>query len=102
MSEPWAVVALVGAGTAALKAVGPAVLGGRSLPPRLDRMLQLLAPAVIAALVVTSAFDGDRALVIDHRVIGLVVAAGAVALRLPLTVVVLLAAVATAIARLLI
>lgn len=102
MSEAWLVVALTGAGTIALKAVGPVLLGGRTLPPRLDRMLSLLAPAVFAALVVTSTFGSDRSLVLDHRIIGLAAAAIAVAVRAPLLVVVAVAALATALSRLLI
>src|SRR3712207_8594419 len=53
----------------------------------------LLAPALLAALVVTQTVGGDRELVLDERVAG--VAAGVVALRLraPILVVVAIAAV---------
>ena len=43
MSGVWLVVLLVGAATVGLKAVGPVVVGGRSLPPRLTGVVSLLA-----------------------------------------------------------
>jgi branched-subunit amino acid transport protein len=47
--------------TAAIKAAGPIALGGRDLPPRFTAVVILLAPALLAALVVTQALaDGDR------------------------------------------
>ncbi|MFI5425521.1 AzlD domain-containing protein [Aeromicrobium sp. UC242_57] len=46
--------------TIAIKAVGPVALGGRDLPPRLNGMIAMMAPALLAALVVTNALaDGD-------------------------------------------
>ena len=99
MSEVWAVVLIVGAGTILFKAVGPVVLGGRSLPPRLAAPIELLAPAVLAALVVTQAVGGDRAMVLDERLVGMAAAAVALLLRAPLLAVVVSAAVATALVR---
>ncbi len=47
--------------TAAIKAVGPVALGGRELPERFTGVIVLMAPALLAALVVTAALaDGDR------------------------------------------
>lgn len=47
--------------TAAIKAVGPIALGGRELPERFTGVIALMAPALLAALVVTAALaDGDR------------------------------------------
>ena len=93
MSAVWTVVAVVGAATIAFKALGPVGLAGRELPPRLGAVLGLLAPAVLAALVVTSAAGDWR------RVLGLAAAAVAVLLRAPLLVVVVVAAVVAALAR---
>ena len=46
--------------TAATKAVGPVALGGRQLPERLTGVIALMAPALLAALVVTAALaDAD-------------------------------------------
>ncbi|HZA61073.1 MAG TPA: AzlD domain-containing protein [Actinomycetota bacterium] len=102
MSRVWIVVLLAGAGTMALKAVGPVLLGGRQMPPRIARMLGLLAPAVLSALVVTETFGAGRQLVVDERLIGVAAGAVAVTLRAPLAVVLAIAAVATAVVRLLI
>ena len=47
--------------TAAIKAAGPVALGGRELPERFIGVIVLMAPALLAALVVTAALaDGDR------------------------------------------
>jgi branched-subunit amino acid transport protein len=100
MSATWTVVAIVGAATVAIKALGPVMLGGRELPPRLLGVVELLAPAVLAALVVVQVFGADRRLVLDERVVGLLAGAVAVALRAPILVVVVAAAAATALVRL--
>jgi branched chain amino acid efflux pump len=93
MTAVWTVVGVVGAATVAFKALGPVGLAGRELPPRLASVLFLLAPAVLAALVVTSAAGDWR------RILGLGAAAIAVLLRAPLLVVVVVAAVVAAVAR---
>ena len=93
MTAVWTVVAVVGAATIAFKALGPVGLAGRELPRSLAGVLGLLAPAVLAALVVTSAAGDWR------RVLGLAAAAVAVLLRAPLLVVVIVAAVVAAGAR---
>jgi branched-subunit amino acid transport protein len=100
VSPTWTVVAVVGAATVAIKALGPVLLGGRELPPRLLGVVELLAPAVLAALVVVQVFGADRRVVLDERVVGLVAGAVAVALRAPILVVVVAAAATTALVRL--
>ena len=67
MSAAWWLVALVGAATIAIKGAGPVLLGGKPLPPRIGRIIGLLAPALLAALVAISTFGGDRAHVQDGR-----------------------------------
>jgi branched-subunit amino acid transport protein len=99
VSEVWLVVLAVGAATVALKAAGPVLLGGRELPPPVVRVVVLLAPALLAALVAVGLFAGDRQLVLDERVAGLGAVALALVLRAPILVVVVAAAVATALAR---
>ena len=99
MSDVWLVVVLVGAATIAFKAVGPVFLGGKELPTPLTAILFLLAPALLAALVVTQAVGGDRELVFDERLVGLGAAVVAIVLRAPLLAVVVAAAAATAAAR---
>ena len=90
----------MGAGTIVCKAVGPVILGGRSLPPQLAGVVDMLAPAVLAALVVTQAVGADRKLVFDERLFGIAAAIVAIRLRAPLLVIVVAAASVTAIARL--
>jgi branched-subunit amino acid transport protein len=47
--------------TAAIKAAGPAALGGRELPSWFTSVVILLSPALLAALVATQAFaEGDH------------------------------------------
>ena len=60
----------------------------------------MLAPAVLAALVVTQAVGGDREIVVDARLAGLGAGAVAVALRAPLLVVIAVAAATAALVRL--
>ena len=92
---------IVGAGTFACKAAGPVILGGRSLPPQLAGVVDMLAPAVLAALVVTQAVGADRKLVFDERLLGIAAAIVAIRLRAPLLIIVVAAAGVTALARLL-
>jgi len=99
VSTVWIVVVVVGALTVGLKAVGPVVLGGRDLPRPVLSVVALLAPALLAALVAVSIFGLGRDLVLDARVVGLVAATAALLVRAPILVVVLAAAVATALTR---
>lgn len=99
MTDAWLVVIGVGIGTIAIKAAGPVLLGGRALPARIGSVVALLAPALLAALVVSASVASGSQLVADARLIGVGAAAVAVALRAPILIVVLLAAVAAALAR---
>jgi branched-subunit amino acid transport protein len=100
MSAIWLVVLAVGAATVLFKAAGPLFLARRSLPPRALSLVEVLAPAMLAALVVTQAVGGDRELVFDERLLGLAAGAVAVALRAPLLVVMVVAAAVAALTRL--
>jgi uncharacterized membrane protein len=102
MTSTWIAVALVGAGTVTIKALGPVLLGGRPLPERVSAVVELLAPALLAALVATQALGDERSLVLDERLVGLAAAAIALWLRAPVLVVLLVAAAATALTRLLV
>ena len=58
-STIWWTIAGCTVVTAVIKAFGPVVMGGRELPDRLQGVIVLLAPALLAALVVTAALaDG--------------------------------------------
>lgn len=100
MSRVWWVVVAVGAVTVACKAVGPVVLGGRELPAPVRGVVALLAPTLLAALVVVSTFGSGRALVLDARAAGMAAAMTAILLRAPILVVVGAAAVVAALVRL--
>ena len=96
----WLVIAVVGAATILFKASGPVLLGQRSLPPRVAALVEVLAPAMLAALVVTQAVGGDRELVFDERLAGVAAGGVAIALRAPIVVVMTTAAVVAAVIRL--
>ena len=101
MSTTWLVVLLVGAFTIAFKAAGPVLLAGRELPQRMTDAFELLAPSLLAALVVTQAVGGKESIVLDARLVGVGTAIVAIRLRAPLIVAIVAAALATAVARLL-
>ena len=96
----WLVIAVVGIATMAFKASGPVLLGQRELPPRVTAVVEVLAPAMLAALVVTQTVGGDRELVLDERLAGVLVGGVAVWLRAPLIVVMIVAAAAAGLIRL--
>ena len=100
MTSAWLVVAAVGIGTMVLKAAGPVLLGGRPLPARVQSVVALLAPALLAALVATATLGSGERLVVDARAIGLAAAVLALVLRAPVLLVVAAAAAAAALARL--
>jgi branched chain amino acid efflux pump len=98
----WITIALLTVGTVLIKSVGPIALGGRDLPPQMASVVARLAPSLLAALVVVDTFGGtDRTLSIDETAAGLLAAAVALLARLPMIVVVLVAATVTAGLRLL-
>ena len=101
MSAVWLTIAGLALGTILIKAVGPLVLGERELPERGVAVITLVAPALLAALVAYETFSAEGpALTVDARLAGLVAAAGGLALKLPLVVVVALAATTAALVRL--
>jgi branched-subunit amino acid transport protein len=99
MSSVWVAVLVVGSATVMLKAAGPVLAAGRELPPASAGVLELLAPALLAALVATNAFASDEALVLDERGAGLAAAGVAVAIKAPLLLVIVVAAVTAGLLR---
>jgi branched-subunit amino acid transport protein len=100
MSAVWLSVIVVSAATVALKAAGPVLAGERQLPLGRSRVVDLLAPALLAALVATQAFATDESLVLDERGAGLMAGGIAILLKAPLLVVVIVAAATAALLRL--
>lgn len=96
----WLVIAVVGAATMVFKAAGPVLLGTRQLPPRVSSVVEVLAPAMLAALVVTQTIGGDREIVLDERLAGIAAGGVAVWLRAPLLAVMVVAAATAALIRL--
>jgi branched-subunit amino acid transport protein len=101
MSAAWIVVAAVGAATVLFKGAGPVFLGHRELPPRALGLVEVLAPAMLAALVVTQLVGGDQELVLDGpRLLGVAGAGVALWLRAPLIVVIVVAGAVAGLVRL--
>jgi branched chain amino acid efflux pump len=100
MNGVWTVVAVVGVATIAFKAAGPVVVGRRELPPRIQSIVDLLAPVMLIALVVTQTFGGDEEIEVDARVVGVGAAVVAIALRAHVIVAMATAALVTALVRL--
>jgi hypothetical protein len=99
MTAVWITIPALALATAALKLAGPLLLGGRPLPAGAMNVIELLASALLAALVVVETFGQDRSLTLDARAAGVAVAAVAMARRVPMTVAVVGAACVAAAVR---
>ena len=97
----WAVVWLCAAGLFAQKVAGAFVPRAWVSGPRVRSVLALLPPAMLGALVLTQVAGAGDGLVLDLRLLGLAVAAVALALRAPFLLTLVLAVAGTALARLL-
>ena len=61
MSEAWIVIGALAVTTAMIRAAGPVLMGERDLHPRLAGVVDLLAPALLTALIVVEVFGaGDE------------------------------------------
>lgn len=97
----YVALAVLALGTYAVKALGPLLSAGRQIPPALQALATLLPAALLAALVANQTFADAGGLTLDARVVGVGLAAVAVAWRAPFAVAVLVGAVGTAVTRLL-
>jgi hypothetical protein len=102
MTSVWITVAALSVGTFASKVIGPLTVGDHVPDGRGVRVTRLVAPAILAGLVVYETFTAEGGFAIDARVVGLGAAAAGLAARLSMIVVILLAAAATALTRALI
>ena len=94
--EVWLLIGALVLMTATMKAIGPALVGGRDLPPWTAGVIALLAPALLTALVATAVFaDGPR-LAVGADTVGLAVAAVLLVRRAPLVLVCAVAMLVTA------
>jgi hypothetical protein len=99
MTDAWLTIGGLFVATVAIKAAGPLIVGGRELPQSAYAVIALLAPALLTALILTDTFARGQELTVDARAAGLLCAGVAVALRAPLLVIVLVAAVGAAAVR---
>ena len=100
MSTAWITIAALAVATALIRASGPVLVGGRKLPGRALDVIALLAPALLAALVVVQTVGGpDHSLEIDARLLGVTAAAISLAIRNSILPAVIVAAAVTALAR---
>jgi branched-subunit amino acid transport protein len=102
MTDVWLTIGVLTVGTAAIRASGPVVLGGKDLPAAFQNVIALIAPALLAALVVVETLGAAEggSFEVDARIAGVGAAAIALGLRASTLPVVLLAAVVTALVRL--
>jgi branched chain amino acid efflux pump len=95
----WLLVAVLAIGTVLMKTIGPVLAGGRQPPAPLTRIIALVAPAVISALIVTGTFTQGQQLIIDARAAGVGVGAVALWFRVPAVLAMLIAAIVCALLR---
>jgi branched-subunit amino acid transport protein len=98
--KTWLLILVLAVGTVLMKTIGPVLAGGRQPPAPLTRVIALVAPALISALIVAGTFTQGQQLVIDARAAGLAVGAVALWFRMPAVVALLLAAIVCALLRL--
>jgi hypothetical protein len=92
----WVVIGVLAVATVAIKASGPIVLGGRELSPRSAAVIGLLAPALLAALVMVETFASGSELTLDARPVGVAAAGGAYLLSRSFVIAIFVAAAAAA------
>ncbi len=74
-AQVWWLILGLAVLTALIKAAGPVLLGGRALPPRITRVIVLMAPTLLSALVVTSVLASGRSWSVGAHTVGVAVAA---------------------------
>jgi branched-subunit amino acid transport protein len=100
VNDAWIVVAAVGVATVLLKAAGPVFLGRRPLPRRIQSAVDLLAPVMLTALVVTQTLANGPEISVDARVPGVAAAGIAIWRGAPLVGAMVIAGAVTALLRL--
>lgn len=94
--EVWALILGAAAITIAIKAAGPVLLGGRTLPPWFTHVVVLMAPTLLCALVVTSVLADGRSWSVGAHTVGVAVAGLMLWRKLPLVLCVVVAVLITA------
>ena len=99
MMTIWICVALTALASFAIKATGPAMLGNRSLPTRGKGVIALLAPALLAGLVISDILGPDWSSADGPLALGVLIAAASRITGLPAPACILIAVAVTAGAR---
>lgn len=95
-AQVWLLIGALVVITAATKALGPALVGGRDLPRWAAGVIAATAPALLAALVATAVLSDGRRLAAGADTVGVGVAAVMLLCRVPLVVSVAAAVLVTA------
>ncbi len=96
--EVWLLIGALVLMTAAMKAIGPALVGGRDgrdLPAWSAGVIALLAPSLLTALVVTAIFADGQRLAVGADTAGAAVATVLLVRRVPLVLVCICAVLVT-------
>jgi branched-subunit amino acid transport protein len=99
VSDAWTLVLALALTTVLIRASGPVLLGGRNLPSLVRRVVVLLAPALLAALVITETLSNADGFVLDERAAGVAAAGLSLVLRDSLLLAMAVAVAVTATAR---
>lgn len=81
MTDVWITVGALTVLTFLIRASGPVLLGGREVSGPIGSLIPLLAPALLAALVVSETVGDADGLAVDERLAGVAAAAGVLAAR---------------------
>ncbi len=95
----WICVALTALASFAIKAAGPAILGNRPLPSRATGVIALLAPALLAGLVISDILGPNWSSADGPLGLGVIAAAVCRTTGLPAPACIILAVAVTAVAR---
>ena len=95
----WICVALTALASFAIKATGPAILGNRPIPTRAKGAIALLAPALLAGLVISDILGPNWSAANGPLALGVATAAVARVAGLPTPACIIAAVLVTAVAR---
>jgi len=95
----WAAILGLAAGCYLLKVLGLVLLGGRELPPTVDRCVGLLPAALLPTLIAVQTLTTDHRWVLDARAAGVGAAVLAAWRKAPFPVIIVVGAATTALVR---
>jgi branched-subunit amino acid transport protein len=76
MSDAWIVIIALTVTTALIRASGPVIMGERDIHPRAAGVVDLLAPALLTALIVVEVFGSGDEVQVDASLAGVAAAGG--------------------------